>query len=245
MFSCCVHKGPSPEAVQPAPSQQLTAPAPGIPICCPPHGSTTLEKRRESAVCPSQQVELKPQIKKELSRNGRRGLCDRLNREEGTRRSGSWRSHGWWDFPASRISRISGNSMQNMQDIRCLVIHGSDIHPLLLRMCSYQQLRKFLKVHLERNSTKAHRNERQDQNTERFQTSFFWLWVHSKSYTITAVNHNPCEHMGTLGRLVWVCNLFSLGSSCLEIPHSPLNKVSQLAKYGQVHTAVKQNNATQ
>lgn len=45
--------------------------------------------------------------------------------------------------------------------------------------------------------------------------------------------------MGILGRLVRVCYLFSLGSLCLEIPHSPLNKTSQLAKYGQVHTAAK------
>lgn len=36
-----------------------------------------------------------------------------------------------------------------------------------------------------------------------------------------------------------VCYLFSLGSLCLEIPYSPLKKMSQLAKYGQVHTAAK------
>lgn len=63
--------------------------------------------------------------------------------------------------------------------------------------------------------------------------------MHIKSYTVVAVNHDPSEHMGTLGRLVWVCYLFSLGSLCLEIPHSPLNKTSQLAKYGQVHTAAE------
>lgn len=62
---------------------------------------------------------------------------------------------------------------------------------------------------------------------------------HLKSYRVAAVNHEFSEHLGILGRLVRVCYLFSLGSLCLEIPHSLLNKTSQLAKHGQVHTAAK------
>lgn len=75
--------------------------------------------------------------------------------------------------------------------------------------------------------------------TDTFSLALQQFWEHLKSYRVAAVNHELSEHMGILGRLVRVCYLFSLGSLCLEITHSPLNKMSQLAKYGQVHTAAQ------
>lgn len=52
-----------------------------------------------------------------------------------------------WDFPTSAICRISGDNVQNrqnVQDIRSLAIHSG--HPKLVPhgMCGYQQLKKFL-----------------------------------------------------------------------------------------------------
>lgn len=70
--------------------------------------------------------------------------------------------------------------MQNMRDIKCLVIHGSDIHPYTASYMQLSAAEKVLESPLKGNSTKVHRNERQDENTERFQTSFFWLYSDSE-----------------------------------------------------------------